>query len=426
MLEILAICTMAVVVAGGVVGVVMLNRSRRQVAQLRDELLHAQQHEAAETADRINRLSTDLAERWVKTSGDMRQDLSDRMTRGLGDVQTIVGKQLYEGRQEQATTAQKSSEAMERRYAELYKTIEHRLETLRTQVDQKLAQIMQSVQTKLDQNIKEGFKHFEAVQKHLKEAEEQLRGVGEVGQSINQLNTLLKLPHLRGGFGELTLESLLSDFLPQGTYEMQAEVVPGSRERVDALVLFPNARLPIDSKFPREQVLPLFETNDAQQLTEARKTLDSVVRSLARSISDKYIHPEHGTMDMALLYLPSETLYFEVIRDGQLWEYVAKRKVFPVSPNTLSITLKSVAIAHDYYQMAKDVEATLQRLQLTMKHLEHFQDRFEDVGKGLDRAQRAYQTASTHLGNYTSRVEQLAGEEEDGNVPPGLLSQDEQ
>ena len=95
------------------------------------------------------------------------------------------------------------------------------------------------MQQKLDQNIKEGFAQFEKVQQHLKAAEEQLREVGAIGHSINDLNNLLKLPHLRGHFGEASLERLLADFLPAHMFAMQASPGDGGG-RADAVIYFPD------------------------------------------------------------------------------------------------------------------------------------------------------------------------------------------
>jgi DNA recombination protein RmuC len=142
-------------------------------------------------------------------------------------------------------------------------------------------------------------------------------------------------------------------------------------------VKLPRQLLPIDSKFPREQVLPLFESQDPTALETARKTLSEVIKTQAKSIAQKYIRPDHGTSDMALLFLPSETLYFEVIRNGDLFEALAKLKVFPVSPNTLAISLRSVAIAQDYYEMAKGVEKTVEDIKKARRHFEHFEKKFE-------------------------------------------------
>lgn len=288
--------------------------------------------------------------------------------------------------------------------------LQMRIQALETQVSERLVSIGQNVETKLNQNLKEGFKHFEKVQEHLQAAELKLASLNTVGQSISDLNQLLKLPHLRGQFGEATLERLLSDFLPIGSYEMHVAVVPGSTERVDAVVKLAKQNLPIDSKFPREQVLPLFESQDPVVLESARKQLAEIMRFEAKDIARKYIHPEHGTTDLALLFLPSEILYFEVIRNNKLFEELSKLKVYPVSPNTLAMGLHSISMAQEYYNMSRGVEKTVEDVKKAQRHFEHFERKFDDVGKGLRKAQDAFETAQTHLGRYESSVYRLTGE----------------
>jgi DNA anti-recombination protein RmuC len=116
---------------------------------------------------------------------------------------------------------------------------------------------------------------------------------------------------------------------------------------------------------------------------------------------------------MALLFLPSETLYFEVIRNGKLFEHITRLKVYPVSPNTLSISLNAVSVAQEYYEMARGVEKTIEDVKKARRHFEHFEKKFDEIGKGLKKAQEAFETANTHLGRYESSVFRLIGEEED-------------
>ncbi len=300
-----------------------------------------------------------------------------------------------------------SGNAMEARIAALEKKTAESLEAIRDKVDLRLMEIGNQVQAKLDENIKEGFAHFEKVNEHLKKAESQLASLSAVGVSINELNGLLKLPHLRGGFGEAALELLLTEFLPKELYELQA---PIGGNRVDVLVKLPNAALPIDSKFPREQVLPLFESCDQGRLAEARKALSTVVKAQARDIADKYVRPELGTTNMALMFLPSETLYFEIVRDSDLWAALTKLKVYPVSPNTLAVTLNGIRVSYDYYEMAKGVEKTVENIRKARKHFADFEKKFEDVGRSISKAQEAYHTASTHIGRYSSSVVRITGE----------------
>lgn len=341
-------------------------------------------------------------------------DIMERMTRLNSDAQERLERALAQNRLELQGGLMKTTASLESKFSSLEQQVGTRLEV-----------IGKNVETKLNENLKEGFKHFEKVQLHLKEAELKLASLTTVGQSISDLNSLLKLPHLRGGFGESTLERILADFVPNGLYELQYNVNPGNTERVDAIVRMARKILPIDSKFPREAVLPLFESNDPAILESARRSLADYVRTQAKQIADKYICPEHGTTDMALLFLPSETLYFEVIRNGKLFEDIAKLKVFPVSPNTLSISLHSIVMAQEYYDMACGVEKTIEDIKKARKHFEHFDKRFQDIGKGIKKAQEAFETANTHLGHYESSVYRLIGEmaneapvELGGETPP--------
>jgi DNA recombination protein RmuC len=402
----------------------------------------------------FTKANADMAARVEQVRGDLRTDLTERLQQGLNLVRETVDRQLAQGRAEQTaalTEARKetatalaalgsglqakfdqlaesqaqaarqargelaqslteATRALQQRFEALEQRTSANLEAIRAKVDDKLQAISDQVQVKLEKNIQEGFAHFQRVQEHLQKAEEQLRNVGVVGQSINELNNLLKLPHLRGQFGEAELSRLLADFLPAGAFEEQAVIVPGSRERVDAVINFPKFRLPVDSKFNREQILPLFQTNDPQQLEEARRQLGTVIRQQARDIADKYIHPEHGTTDLAFMFLPSETVYFEVLRDTELCDALHRLKVFPVSPNTLAITLRTVAMSISQFEFAKNVEQTLEQIRAAQTHFGHFQKKFEEVGRGLEKAQEAYGTATGHLNRFAQRVVRLTGE----------------
>lgn len=377
-------------------------RARGQEQTLREFL--AEQRMAL--AEALQRQGVDLAERIARSAAEVRLGLAERLGSEFQSVQERIEGRLSQGRSEMQEGLVRSTQALEARFNALQEATRVELEGIRKKLDERLEHIGEQVRSKLDQNLREGFQHMEKVQEHLRAAELQLQGVGQVGASIKELNALLRLPHLRGGFGEATLERLLSDFLPGYMFELQA-AIPGVG-RVDALVKFPKASLPIDSKFPREQVLPLFDdAATPERLLEARKALGQVLRNEATRIS-RYIRPEAGTMDMALMFLPSETLYFEAIRDGRLWEELARKRVHPVSPNTLAVTLRGVALAQQYYEMARNVERTIEEVRRAQRHFDLFQQRFEEVGKGIEKAQEAFRTASTHLGRYTGAVGRLS------------------
>jgi DNA recombination protein RmuC len=376
-------------------------------------------HEAL--AQRFTIATADMAMRLESTKGDLRQEVTDRLSAGFREIHQAVATQLSGGRQEQAqdmraaraeltsslamTTAQLKTE-----FEGLNQKTTQNLENIRERVDARLMDITEQVQHKLDENIKEGFAQFEKVQQHLKAAEEQLREVGTLGHSINDLNNMLKLPHLRGKFGEASLERLLADFLPAHMFEMQASPGEGPG-RADAVIQFPDRKLPIDAKFPREQVLALFESNVESEITEARHEFERVMKAQAKRIRT-YIQPENGTTDIALMYLPSETLYMEAVRNRELADWLNAQHVFPVSPNTLLMTLQTIALVHKWYEVASRFEKTRSELGKAMKSFEHFQNNFENVGKNLNKAQEAFETAQRHLKNYRGKVTALSGQEQ--------------
>jgi DNA recombination protein RmuC len=364
--------------------------------------------------------TADIASRLEQTKGDLRQQVADRLGDGFSGVRATVEEQMKAGRKEQSerlletrgeltSSLALTTSSLKTDFDRLNQQTAESLESIRERVDAKLMAITEQVQLKLDQNLKEGFAQFEKVQLHLRAAEEQLREVGTLGHSINDLNNLLKLPHLRGQFGEAHLERLLADFLPANMFEMQCAVNGGGR--VDAMINFPDRRLPIDAKFPREQVQAFFENSTEAQLDEARHEFVRVMKAEAKRIK-AYIQPEYGTTEIALMYLPSETLYMEAVRNRELADWLNQQHVFPVSPNTLLMTLQTISLVHKWYEVASRFEKSRQELAKAQKSFDHFQGQFENVGKSLGKAQEAFDKATTHLRTYRGRVEALSGQEQ--------------
>ncbi len=365
-------------------------------------LWRTRSQESAETlapklSELLGKSQLDVLERFTRANADLREGLQEKLFQGFLATQERIDKALTQNRTELQGGLTLTTQALETKFRALQGEVGVRLET-----------IGKKVEDKLEQNLKEGFAHFTKVTEHLQAAELKLASLGVVGQSINELNQLLKLPHLRGGFGEATLERLLADCMPTGSFELQFAI---DTDRVDAAVRLVNLWLPIDSKFPREQVLPLFESHEPAALELARAKLREAIQVQAKSIAKKYIRPDLATTEMALLFLPSETLYFEVVRDGALYEMLNKLKVYPVSPNTLAISLNSIALAQEYYTMAKGVEKTLEEVSKARKHFGHFETKFDDIGRGLKKAQESFETAQTHLGRYGNAVTRLIGGE---------------
>ncbi len=404
------------------VSVVLLRRSSA-ASQMDVTTEVAGQIEGLNTSlgQKFSAATADMASRLEQTKGDLRQQVADRIQQGFSEIRVGVEQQLAAGREEQTRRLAEArseltgsllltTQQLKTEFQSLNQQTAQSLDSIRDRLDAKLMSITEQVQQKLDQNIKEGFAQFEKVQQHLKAAEEQLREVGALGHSINDLNNLLKLPHLRGQFGEASLERLLGDFLPSHMFALQASPGEGGG-RVDAVIYFPDRKLPIDAKFPREQVIALFESSDEDEIAEARIALVRVMKAEAKRIQ-QYIQPENGTTDIALMYLPSETLYMEVIRNRELGDWMNQQHVFPVSPNTLLMTLHTISLVHKWYEVAQGFEKSRAELAKAQKSFDFFQNQFENVGKNLNKAQEAFETAQRHLKTYRGKVSALSGQEQ--------------
>lgn len=405
----------------GVSAVLLRRVSAAAQVDVKAEVAGALERLDATLGQKISVSTADMATRLEQTKGDLRQQVTDRIQQGFSEIRNSVEQQLTAGREEQnrsladgrrelTSSLLLTTQQLKTEFQGLNQQTAQSLEGIRDRVDAKLAAITEQVQEKLDQNIKEGFAQFEKVQQHLKAAEEQLREVGALGHSINDLNNLLKLPHLRGQFGEASLERLLSDFLPSHMFALQAAPGEGGG-RADAVIYFPDRKLPIDAKFPREQVIALFESSNEAEIEDARVALVRVMKAEAKRIQ-QYIQPENGTTDIALMYLPSETLYMEVIRNRELGDWLNQQHVFPVSPNTLLMTLHTIALVHKWYEVASRFERSRAELAKAQKSFDFFQNQFENVGKSLSKAQEAFDKATTHLKAYRGKVTALSGQEQ--------------
>src|SRR5438309_1022813 len=148
-----------------------------------------------------------------------------------------------------------------------------------------------------------------------------------------------------------------------------------------------------------------------QNIKEGFAEFVRVMKAEAKRIK-AYIQPEHGTTDIALMYLPSETLYMEAVRNRELADWLNAQHVFPVSPNTLLMTLQTIALVHKWYEVAIRFEKSRLELAKAQKSFDFFQNQFESVGKSLGKAQEAFDKASTHLKTYRGRVTALSGQEQ--------------
>jgi DNA recombination protein RmuC len=278
------------------------------------------------------------------------------------------------------------------------------------------ANISAQSQTAMRDEIKNSREMLERIQKQLGEV--QLAG-RQMSQTAQTLETILGGAKSRGTLGEVTLERLLEDALPRESYKRQYRFASG--EAADAVVFLRDKMLPIDSKFPLDAFRRMSEPASAQGATqapgqsdEARRAFVTAVKGHADAIAKKYIVPNEGTLSVALMFVPSENVYYELLMtsDGKslpLDEYCRSKNVIAVSPNTLYAYLQVILMGLQGLQIeenAKRLHASLSGLQ---KQMDDFTDAFGKLGTHLKNAQQSYGEADKRFDKAQNTLGEMLG-----------------
>ena len=239
---------------------------------------------------------------------------------------------------------------------------------------------------------------------------EQSQRIGELAKDIGSLQDLLRAPKARGGFGELLLERLLHDALPAGAYEVQYTYKDGSR--VDAVVRYSGRIVPIDAKFPNETWNALAKAVDeTDRRTKKRAFLQQVRRHI--DAVGRYVSPADGTIDFAVMYIPSESIYYDLVlreEEGEpdLRAYCAERKVIPASPNTLLAYLQVVSLGVRGLAMQERTRELQQGVAAVRREFERFVELHDQLGRHLENATKKFDETDRALSRASSAIETLA------------------
>jgi DNA recombination protein RmuC len=264
------------------------------------------------------------------------------------------------------------------------------------------ASITAQAQTAMAAELKNSRDALGQIHKQLGEVQQAGR---DMAQATQTLESILGGAKTRGLLGELTLERLLEDCLPRANYSLQHRFSTG--EAADAVIRFRDKLLAVDSKFPLDDFRRIAEEGDP-----ARRAFAQAVRGHADAISKKYIVPNEGTLDIALMFVPSESVYYELLitQDGKgpLDEYCRARSVFAVSPNTLYAHLRVITMGLRGMQIEENAKRLYASLTGLQKQLSTFQDVFEKVGTHLKNAQQSYGDADRRLERTQNALHELA------------------
>jgi DNA recombination protein RmuC len=247
---------------------------------------------------------------------------------------------------------------------------------------------------------------------------EKVGQIHEVGKAAAELVNILRAPKLRGGMGELFLGDLLAQILPPEHYKLQHRFKSG--EAVDAAIQIGQNLVPVDAKFPYENFKRVVESATEPERIAARKQFLRDVKKHVDAIAGKYILPDEGTYDFALMYVPAENVYYETIikeSDGeehQLFGYALQKRVIPVSPNSFYAYLQTILLGlrgMNVEQQAQEILAALSRLRGDFDKL---QENFRLVGKHLTNAGSSYSDTEKSLTKFDAKLSQV----EHPQLPP--------
>jgi DNA recombination protein RmuC len=232
----------------------------------------------------------------------------------------------------------------------------------------------------------------------ISQVQRNLGEMSEIGKGIRTLQDFLQSPKLRGGLGEEVLKEMISQTFPKNAFHLQYPFKSGVK--VDAVLKTEAGLLCIDSKFPMANFNLMLKGETESQRNMAKKEFTSDVKKHIEDISRKYILPEEGTMDFALMYIPSEAVYYEVVNIQELSNFARRLRVYPVSPNTLYAHLQVLLLSFE----GKDLE---QKSREVFRLLRAIQKDYEKVNDNLGTLQKHLTNAFNMLGNVFSSFIQL-------------------
>jgi len=393
--------------------------NRREIA----DLLRQNREESALAIDR-------LQEALLRQAEHTRRALEEKLTAAIQEQQTkaerlrqLVDEKLNQalrdaraGRAEQGESLRAFGEQLTGQLHQLMQrntegldtlrqTLENRLAAIQTDNSQKLEQMRQTVDEKLHNTLEQRLgESFQRVSEQLERVHVGLGEMQTLASGVGDLKKVLSNVKVRGTWGEVQLDNLLEQILSPGQYEKNVATRPGSAERVEFAIRLPGRDhgdsvvwLPIDAKFPLEDYQRLLDAQERADLTaveDASRALENRVRAEAKTIRDKYLEPPHTT-DFALLFLPIEGLYAEVIRRPGLFDALQRDyRITLTGPTTLTAILNSLQMGFRTLAIEQRSSEVWQVLGAVKTEFGKFGDvlaktkkKLEEATRGIDQAE---------------------------------------
>ncbi len=303
--------------------------------------------------------------------------------------------------------------------------LQQNLNHLADNVTKLQTQLTQQIDTKLDKNqasmtqqLQSSAKLVQNVTERLTKLDDTNKRVIDVADELKQLQNVLQNPKQRGVLGEFYLEQILQNLLPPSSYSLQHKISDGYV--VDAVIHLDGHILPIDSKFSLENYNRLVEAKNKDERSKYEKIFKD---DLKRRIDEtaKYIQPKNGTLDQALMFIPSEAIYYDLLANKvgssgvsgrDLMQYAAvDKRVVIVGPSTISAMMQVIVQGLKSLEIQKDTEVIRKNIEKLQKHLIAYDAYYKKVGSSLGATVGHYNNASKELGKIDKDIVKIGGGE---------------
>lgn len=252
----------------------------------------------------------------------------------------------------------------------------------------------------LQENSKQLNDRLDNAARVIKDVEKEVGQMSEIGRNMRELQDFLKSPKLRGNIGEQVLKDLISQIFPKNSFFLQYTFKSG--EKVDAAIKTDAGILSIDSKFPMENFQKMSRAQEKQEKTNFEKEFIRDVKKHIDAISQKYILPNEGTMDFALMYIPSESVYYEVVNLPEILDYARRLRVYMVSPSTLYAHLQTILLSFEGKKIESKTKELFSLIRSTLIDYEKVEENLLVLGKHINNTYSQYSNVSAgfvSLGN---------------------------
>lgn len=247
-----------------------------------------------------------------------------------------------------------------------------------------LLEYLKTTNTRLDTQGKDFNQRLDNAAKVIGQVQKSVGEMSEIGRSMKDLQEFLRSPKLRGNIGEQVLKELLSQFLPKESFNLQYTFKSG--EKVDAAIKTSAGIIPVDSKFPMENFRRMSGSKNESEIKMAEREFVKDVKKHIDAISKKYILTEEGTIDYALMYVPSEAVYYEIVNNNNLFDYASKKRILPVSPTTFYAYLRAILMSFEGQKIEAKAKEILSSLRAIQKDYTKVEDSLSVLQKHLTNA----------------------------------------